>query len=467
MRLATLLLWFAPIPALAGSISAPGVIAGPDSGAATVNPAAVHYNPAALAPATGFRALADVQLASVRIEATATRNGGIDPNTGEPYNLAQARALVPVGIVAASWQAIPDRLTFGLGITDAFVGGGDYTHGETDPTPPYTSHQRYHIVDTAIITATATAAVGVTTIEGLHLGAGFQYTLDSISVLRASDPLGTEGIPASQLGQEVPDDPYSDDIILDGKASGAHPGFNAGLLFDRFDLFRVGVSYASGGKYQTTGEATVDAPETWGGVVVPAKFGVSMPLPAVLRANIDSQITEAVNLGLGWEYQLWNVCCGGPEGDIKLDITNEQGEPLGPNDGLGLTISDEIYSPRRLWNSSNFIFLGGAQLSDKLWLGWRTNYNQYAVPDYAVTPTNLDFANVGGMVAARYQVAGPLALQLAYSKFFLFSREITDSAWNLGDGNERFSPEYPFLTSGNGTYSGNVDVFGLRLALRL
>ncbi len=448
MRLSRLasLLALVPSAAFAGSISAPAVIAGPDGGATTVNPTAIHYNPAALAPASGFHAVADLQLSAVRIDAEATRNGGIDPNTGQPYDLAKARSLVPVGIVALSWQAIPDRLTFGLGATDAFVGGGDYTAGEEGSVPPYTSHQRYHIINTKIITLTSTAAVGVTVVEGLHLGAGFQYTVDSISVLRASDPLGTEGVPASELALDVPNNPYGDDILLSGKAGGSHMGFNAGILIDKFDLLRVGVSYSHGGMFDTAGEATVDAPETWGGVVVPAEFGVEMPLPAVIRANIDSQVSEKVNLGLGIEYQLWNSCCGG-------------------EDGLGLSVSPEIYSPRRAWNSMNLAHLGGFQASDKTWIGWRVGYNQYAIPDYAVSPTNLDFANVGAMIAGRYRVAGPLALQLSYTKFFLITRTVTGTAWNLGDGNERFSPEYPFITSGDGVYSGNVDIFGVRVAL--
>lgn len=454
---------FAATPALAGSISAPGVIGGVDSGAATPNPAALHYNPAAIAASDGLDVMIDTQLAIVRVDVEATRNGGIDPNTGKPYDLAMARKLVPVGIVGITYQAIEDRLTFGLGVTDSFVGGGDYTSSENNP-PPYTSHQRYHIIDTAIITATFTAGAGVTIVDGFHVGGGAQYVMDSISIHRASDPLGTEGVPAAELAMEVPDNPYSDDIYLTGKAGGHHFGWNAGIFIDKVKEFQFGISYTSGGTFSTEGEGEVEAPPTWGGVTVPSKLGVDMKLPPVIRANVKSQVSDKVSVGAGIEYQLWNVCCGDEEGDILLRITNENGDELGPDDGLGLSVSSENYAPRRLWNAMNLSGTTGLQANDKLWAGLRVNYNQYAVPDYAVNPTNLDFANVGAMIGGRYNVGGPVHLGLAYSKFLLFTRDV-ETAWNLQDGNERFSPEYPFLTSGDGVYSGAVDIIGFQLQI--
>ena len=89
-----------PATALAGSIQAPGVIAGPDSGPTTPNPAATYYNPGALGAADGLQTLFDVQAASVRIDVDSWRNGGFDPNTGEPYYTATARVIAPVMFLA-------------------------------------------------------------------------------------------------------------------------------------------------------------------------------------------------------------------------------------------------------------------------------------------------------------------------------------------------------------------------------
>jgi hypothetical protein len=110
---------------------------------------------------------------------------------------------------------------------------------------------------------------------------------------------------------------------------------------------------------------------------------------------------------------------------------------------------------------------GGYAVSDPLWLGLRLGYNQGAVPDSALSATNLDFDNAGAVIAVRYRVNG-LELGLTYEKFFLFEHTVTDSAWGALEGSddyvdERFSPgEPPFQVSANGTYAGQVDIFGIR-----
>jgi hypothetical protein len=103
-------------------------------------------------------------------------------------------------------------------------------------------------------------------------------------------------------------------------------------------------------------------------------------------------------------------------------------------------------------------------------LGARIQKNGSAVPDYAVSATNIDYANVGFMVAARRQLGAHVELGLAYSKFFLEEREITNSAWDAAASSpdyvdDRFSPSFPFKASANGVYSGKVDVVGVRLAM--
>jgi len=192
---------------------------------------------------------------------------------------------------------------------------------------------------------------------------------------------------------------------------------------------------------------------------------VTAPLPSVLRVTLNSQINDVHNIGVGWEQQLWNDCCGGAEGDIHTILLSEDGDPIGVADGVAIEISQDIYNPRRLWNASTFSLLGGHQISQDVWLGWQARYNQNAVPDYAVSATNLDFANAGAQFGAKYRLTDTVELGFSYSKFILFTRDITDSVWNLGDGNDRFSPAVPAVTNTNGTYSGKVDIFGLRVVV--
>ena len=167
---------------------------------------------------------------------------------------------------------------------------------------------------------------------------------------------------------------------------------------------------------------------------------------------------------------MWGACCNDRSGDLALGITDENGDQL----GLGsLTVATEQYSPRRLDNAMNLNVNGGSQISEPFWLGLRLGYNQNAVPDYALSATNIDFENAGLMIGARYQLKA-LELGLTYGRYFLFERTVTDSAWAAATDSpdyvdERFSPgpAPPFQVSANGTYAGAVDIFGIRVGATL
>ena len=463
------------LPALAGSIQAPGVIAGPDSGPTAGNPAAVLYNPAALSGSHGLQSMLDVQLASIRIDATSWRNGGIDPNTSEPYTMAKARVKAPVTFLGVSYEIMKDKLTAGLGLITPFIGGGDYTAGEDNP-PPYTSHQRYFGVNTKIITGQVIPAVSYTPVKdwGLHVGAGMTYTLDIIQVTKTSNT-GTEGLGATvQDGQQVAA-PYSTDAVLEGEAKGSHMGWNVGLLFDKYDLAQVGVSYTSGGTFHAEGDAKVEFPGflVTGGEAREVKGGVevNMKLPPIVRAGLNSQVTDAWNVGVSWDHYMWNQCCGSKSGDIDIKLQDNKGNAIGDGDeDVQISVAKQQYSPRRLWDANNYTLFSGYQVDDRIWVGGRVGYNQNAVPDYAVGATNLDFENAGFQVGAKYRLPmgkdgkRGMTMGLAYSKFFLFTRSVSGTAWGADVPDERFSPtEAPYNVSGDGVYEGRVDIVGFRL----
>ena len=482
---AVTLLMTASSAALAGSISAPGFLAGPDSTAATPNPAAPHYNPAALGGTKGVRVLADTQVAFIRVNATTTRNGGIDPNTGNPYLPSEASVQVPVALIGASWK-INDYVAAGFSVSDSFVGGGDYTAAEPDAQLPYVGHQRYAGVSTAIIQLHMVPAVAVTPIEGLHFGGGLKVIYNSISALQAADPLHTEGVHPDDIqpdGSRTYTRPYEGDTYLQGSASGMSLGWNAGVYFDKFKYARVGLSYTQNGPFTAEGEGSVTVPDylskTGEQAKVDAKVTFDQPMPAVLQFWVNSDVTNKLTLGAGFEYQMWNACCGGPAntlnpngtegGDLRIGVTDAQGNPIGPETtDLAITVAEEQWSPRRLWNSGNYAVNGGYRVNDLLWLGARAQYSQNAVPDYAVSATNLDYESVGGQLAARFRFGQDrkFTAGLSYAKFFTFDRTITNSVWDIGNGDPRFSPATPFKANTNGTFSSKVDIAGVRFAAR-
>ncbi len=456
--------------AWAGSIQAPGVIGGPDSSAATPNPAAVYYNPGAVGAADDFALMIDVQNAFIRVDSTAWRNGGFDPNTGEAYDLATARVQVPVTFAGATFEIVDDRLVAGLGVTMPFLGGGDYTSSEAADAPPYTSHQRYFGVNTKVITLQAIPTIGFVPIKdfGLHFGVGLTYTIDRFSVVKASPTAGEEGL--------MDGNPYSTDAVLSGETTGSHIGWTAGVFYDDFQYAQIGASYTSRGQFNGTGEGEIEFPALFTGdlgepVTLPAELAVAFPLPEVIRAALNSQVTDAFNVGLAWDHYRWHACCGTASGDIHVTVSDQQGNPVGSadDDNVSMEVSKELYSPRRLWDANNYALFTGYAVNEQWWVGGRVSYNQQAVPDYAVSATNLDFANAGFQLGSRVRLPmgkndGGMTVGLSYSKFYLSDRRISGGAWNNGSTDERFSPtEAPLNVSGDGEYAGKVDILGIRL----
>ena len=479
MRSVALASLFLSSSAIAGSIQAPGVIAGPDSGPTTPNPAAAYYNPGALGAAKGLQTMFDVQVAAVRVDVDAWRNDGIDPNTGKPYDTATARVVAPVMFLGASYEILEDQLTAGLALTMPFLGGGDYTSGEEEGAPPYTSHQRYFGVNTKVITGQVIPAVSYTPVQdwGLHVGVGMTYTIDIFKITKNS---------FFKMGS--PDAPYSSDPLLKGETSGSHLGWTAGLFWDKYEKVQLGLSYTSGGRFNGEGEGSVSFPTALtnedGPLEVDALLAIEMNLPEIWRMSVNSQINEKFNIGATLDHYRWNACCGDEDGDIKVTLTDTDGDPIaqeGEDLGNGkvgkypiqTSVNETIYSPRRLWDASNFTLFAGYQANYNIWLGGRVAYNQNAVPDYAVSPTNLDFENAGFQIGTRYTFgeegdASRWTVGLSYAKFFLFERKITNSAWNqwpnVGGPDLRFSPkETPKNVSANGHYQAAVDIVGLRV----
>jgi hypothetical protein len=188
---------------------------------------------------------------------------------------------------------------------------------------------------------------------------------------------------------------------------------------------------------------------------------------------IDTDVGLAWSVGAGYEYWYWHSCCGGEEGDIAIDLTSLDGDAIGADeeDGVTLEIAPELFVPRRLWNQINVGVNTGFTASDKLWFGLLLRFDQNAVPNYAVSATNLDFNNLGAMLAGRYKVGGPLTVGLSYMKFVALPRTITTSAWDIRDSDDplyvddRFSPQAPFLANTNGKYTAQVNIIGVRVGV--
>ncbi len=451
----------------AGSITAPGIIGGLNTESSS--PANAFFNPGALGASDGIDVLADVQFVHIHMEATTTRNKGIDPNTDSPYSPAVIDTWVPVFLIGASatLPVLDDRITLGFAATDPFVGGGDYL--DDDQTgPPYAGHQRYSGIETEIVSLALSPAIGVRLFDGVHIGGGATHHLNSFSILQATDPFGFEG---------TGDTPYQNDIILEGDASGGHWVWSAGVFVDKLDLLQVGLSYTSGGVFEAEGDAELTFPKVLvdgdNKKTIPADMQFSMPLPAIWRVTLASEINEKLRLGMSAELQMWGACCKEPEGDVTVTLLSKDGDIIDEGDGLGPDVDvDRVRRvPRRLRNSVSALANAGYWITDDLFLVGGVAWDRPAVPDFAVSPTNLDFNTWGGMLAVRYRLVKPLILGVSYGKFFPAKRTIDHGAWGVEDPDDpdyvdnRFSPEKPYRPSTNGEYRASVDAIGVRMEL--
>jgi long-subunit fatty acid transport protein len=462
IRSLSLLSLLVPGAAFASSIAPSATIGGVDAGPVTKDVVSIFHNPAATAHLKGFDFVFDLQAASIHNYVEATRNEGIDPNTGELYELSVAEVVVPVFFLGGTYEVLQDKLVAGLGITPHFIGGGDYSGIEDDP-PPYTGPQRYAGVSAKVISIAMMPSLAYRITEALSVGATFSYNIDIFDVVQASDPIGREGL---GFGEDAA---YTYDAYLSATGSGSHTTWGAGVLYEVAEGLEVGVSYIAPSTFSVEGDASIIAPPFLGDVTVPGTFTAQQPLPAISKLGISAQMTDKLRVGWILEHFAWGDCCSGEDGDLYIHVVSEDGDPIGAEDGMSIDVSEDIYSPRRLQNAINFATHAGYDLNEQTWFGVRGSYSHHAVPDFAVTATNLDYNSFGIAFGARRNLTESLILGLAFTHYQVQAREITNSARNAPQGSEdyiddRFSPNGPFSASGNGNYHATNNVFGLRLA---
>jgi hypothetical protein len=155
-------------------------------------------------------------------------------------------------------------------------------------------------------------------------------------------------------------------------------------------------------------------------------------------------------------------------------MTNENGDPLGPENGVSVSLSKENYIPQRLKNAPA-LSVGGlwSSSSQKFRLGAQASWEAAAVPDFAVNALSVDFENFGLGTFVGFQSHG-FSLGLRADVRKMIAREIHDSAWDvrliaLTDDrtfyvDERFSPSFPYTASGNGSYDALFSSMNLSLS---
>jgi len=132
-------------------------------------------------------------------------------------------------------------------------------------------------------------------------------------------------------------------------------------------------------------------------------------------------------------------------------------------------VEPDKYSPRRLQDSISAAAAVGWVPAESWRLVLGAGYDGHAVPDYALSATNLDFDSAGGFIGLRRKLVAGLSGGLSYAQFFPFTREVTGGAWDVRDTedsayvDDRFSPDGPYRANADGTYAADMKAFGVRV----
>ncbi len=442
---------------------------GATSGAGSPDGAVMAFNPAGVS-ASGNQFLVELDGRAMSLSLYSTRHEGIDPNTNEIYLPSNSSEITAGGYLGATFSPNDSPLGYGLAIHTSGAHSVDFRGDEAGPN--YQSHQRYGVLFSNMRTTLFTGAVGLPIIDNLHLGFSASAGFDSLEFVQAWDPLGFEGLGP---GEDEPGltNPYSNDVLFSITGNGSHMEFSGGLMWVS-NRYSIGVSYWHSNTLNPKAKGSLVIPPLLGDVTIPILADAFVQLAPVVRVGVNGSPLDWVELSLNGEAALWEVCCSGKDGDMKMSVNDEHGNQIGPDQGVLSEIAIENYLALRLKN--RFSLQGGVdfRVHERFNIQGEVEWRQPSVPDYAVNAMNLDFETLtlgGGIEGSLF---GEIVLGLDFAEVLSIPRRITNSAWDVRVASlddvdpdyvdERFSPQLPYTASGNGYYESEMRTFSVRIA---
>jgi len=160
---------------------------------------------------------------------------------------------------------------------------------------------RYHATRVLFLGSRLTAAVAFQATPRLALGASLSLVHVYLTAKRVLNPLVL-----SDPDQRFADPASLADTDFDLALDGMDFTFaaDAGVLFEPFDGFRLGASFASGSPVHLTGDVTLTDPS---GVKTRSTHHTDMTIPFTLRAGLNWEFAPDFEVGLDvtyWHYQV-------------------------------------------------------------------------------------------------------------------------------------------------------------------
>ncbi len=430
------------------------------SGAATVDPAAVWWNPGLLGfidrPTVllgGSLIVGDIEYTRVR-RATYQRSDAlgfalpVPPENVDPSRTGTAPTATanPIAAAPTAFLSVPiavgsSRIVASLGVYSPYAALLTF-----DPD----GAQKWALQAATIVTAFVTPSITWRISDAVSIGAGASYVFGFAELARVQDfaTLGDVGAalsrpPISQrndFGPSAPPGVRELDVMARPirlrRMTASGFTFNAGIAIRPTRDLIIGLSYQHSTEMTFAGRFELDLNDPFftrdlasQGLQFPARVEgeatLSFPLPRAIRAAVSWQATPKLGFGVNGEYVTWSMV-ESFDGRVR--------SPQLAQPQLGLADTTQLSLPRR-WNDTIAVEATGRySISDRVMLWLTGGYHSSASPDATIDVASPDGDRVVAALGARIRVDDRWTLYGDAEVQTIIPRTVVGSDYDLGNG---------------------------------
>ncbi|MFO0653053.1 MAG: outer membrane protein transport protein [Polyangiales bacterium] len=435
------------------------------SGAATVDPAAVWWNPGLLGFIDRPTALLGGSLIVGDIEYTRTRRATyqrtdalgfalpVPPENVDPSRTGTAPTVTanPIAAAPTAFLAIPithgsSRIVASIGVYSPYAALLTF-----DPD----GAQKWQLQAATIVTAFVTPTITWRINDVVSIGAGASYVFGFAELARVQDfaTLGDVGAalsrpPISQrndFGPSAPPGVRELDVLArpiklrQMTASGFT--FNAGIALRPTRGLLIGLSYQHSTEMTFAGRFELDLNDPFftrdlasQGLQFPPRVEgeatLSFPLPRAVRAAVSYEVTPRLGLGLNAEFVTWSQV-------DRFDGRVRSPQLAQPQ--LGLADTTALSLPRRWKDTIAIEVTARVSVTDRLMLWGTGGFHSSATPDETIDVASPDGDRIVAALGARFRLDDRWTLYGDVEVQTIVPRTVTGSDFDLGNGEYRLT----------------------------
>jgi long-chain fatty acid transport protein len=448
-----------PAVAFASGLDSP-LVGSTQSGPTTVDPAAIHYNPAQLAfiDAKRVDALGGLALVIGHVRYERERRGvyqtpdtlqfktplspeNIDPTKTGWAPPVTATPVAPTGDLFLAAPVLKDRLTVGLGAYVPYAAALNF---------PKEGAQAWQLQQAFIVASFVTASAGVKVTKKLAFGAGLSYVggLAELSKLQdfgsleefrrafANEPINQP----NDFGPNAPTEVRELDVLsrpISIKRAVSHGiTFNIGAAYRPTDSLSLGLNYQHGASMNYKGQFALDMNDDLFTQDLAAQGLKYKPLvkgDASLAFSLPKRITLGAAYDVSPKFRVDGFLSYVTYSDVEaFTVVTRSPDLAQPK--LGISNEVQVRLDRN-WNDTMWIEAAGRyRLTDKMLVSAGLGYQSPASPDSTIDVASPDGHRLIGSLGGVYEATSWLSLLGDARLQGILPRTVTGSAHDLGNG---------------------------------